>query len=669
MSNEKLIIDFVKSLNFESSYQCPSAWIGHEKLAHFLIKTCKPKTIVELGVHNGFSYFSFCQTVHDYKLETKCFGIDHWQGDLHASLYDEKVYEEVLDQNNKYKYFSELIKKDFNSALVDFKDHSIDFLHIDGYHTYDAVKSDFTNWLPKCKKDALILFHDVNKFKDDFGVYKFFNELKESYSHFISPHAHGLGVITLSNSKNSIIHFLNTFDIQTNFSALYQSLSTKDEKIHNLSSSLSQRTEETEQQAKTIETLDREIKKVMSSNSYKYTAPLRELRRISTNPINNLKKIINVIVAYLIISKKSFMMRLKFFGKSSKIHFEKSYQGQKILLLALYEKERLRPDIENLLIVAKQLGMYVLAINTSKVLEPNSLKEKIDCYIERPNFGQDFGSYKTGFLHLFKQGWEKQCPRLIMLNDSVFYSRQNLATFLNQMINTDIEALGATENYQIKHHLQSFCISISKIILEQAKFKKYWKYYQCSNFRPNVIKSGEIKLSKIIRSCVSSPQQMSALYSAQWLSDYFKNNSSVIIYEVLKFCGFGIDSSFSKKINIKFSLSNQNDLFLMKNIDDISNLDYLQKQHVEEVKQYFAKIFLTSSAIHYLGVLLFYLGAPLIKLDGLYRGTLQIKHFQKISSRLDLEESHNFKQLIFRRPYGGDNFNGWKLAAFRRGYI
>ena len=196
MLNEKLIIDFVKSLNFEGSYKCPSAWIGHEKLAHFLIKARKPKTIVELGVHHGFSYFSFCQTVHDYKLETKCFGIDHWLGDPHAGLYDEEVYKKVLEQNKKYQYFSKLIKKDFNSALADFKDHSIDFLHIDGYHTYDQIKSDFTNWLPKCTRDALILFHDVNEFKDDFGVYKLFNELKQSYSHFMSPHAHGLGIIS-----------------------------------------------------------------------------------------------------------------------------------------------------------------------------------------------------------------------------------------------------------------------------------------------------------------------------------------------------------------------------------------------------------------------------------------------------------------------------------------
>lgn len=83
-------------------------------------------------------------------------------------------------------------------------------------------KADFANWLPKCTKDALILFHDVNEFGNDFGVYKLFNELKQSYSHFTSPHAHGLGIIALSNNKDNIINFLNTFDIQTNFSALLQ---------------------------------------------------------------------------------------------------------------------------------------------------------------------------------------------------------------------------------------------------------------------------------------------------------------------------------------------------------------------------------------------------------------------------------------------------------------
>jgi len=220
MSNETLTLEFIKSLSFESNYKCQSAWIGHEQIANFLIKTIKPEIIVELGVHNGFSYFVFCQTVHDQKLNTKCFGIDHWKGDYHAGLYDQKVYEYVLEENKKYKNFSKLIKKDFNSALSDFNNQSIDFLHIDGYHTYDSVKSDFNNWLPKCKKDALIVFHDVNEFKDDFGVWKLFNELKKSYSHYVFNHAHGLGIISLSENKNNLLSFLKTLDIHTNFSTL-----------------------------------------------------------------------------------------------------------------------------------------------------------------------------------------------------------------------------------------------------------------------------------------------------------------------------------------------------------------------------------------------------------------------------------------------------------------
>lgn len=68
-----------------------------------------------------------------------------------------------------------------------------------------------------------------------------------------------------------------------------KTLTQRTEQIHNLSSYLTTKEEETEQQAKTIDSLYREIKKVMTSNSYKYTAPLRELRRIITNPINRLK--------------------------------------------------------------------------------------------------------------------------------------------------------------------------------------------------------------------------------------------------------------------------------------------------------------------------------------------------------------------------------------------
>jgi hypothetical protein len=341
MLNESLIKDLFKCLSFESNYKCQSAWIGHEKIANFLIKTIKPEIIVELGVHNGFSYFAFCQTVHDQKINTKCFGIDHWKGDYHTGLYEEKVYENVLEENKKYNHFSKLIKKDFNSALSDFNDQSIDFLHIDGYHTYDSVKSDFKNWLPKCKKDAIILFHDVNEFKDDFGVWKLFNELKQTYSHHVFPHAHGLGIISLSENKNNLVSFLKSLDEHTNFSTLLlknndllSKLEQQSKKFKTLLLKNNDLLSKLEQQSKKFKTLnqkladkDQEIHflneeklKLINSNSYRLTAPIRNIRRIFTE----------FIFKFSVIKKIStkFYLKLNLFIYSKKKLYEWSVKNR-----------------------------------------------------------------------------------------------------------------------------------------------------------------------------------------------------------------------------------------------------------------------------------------------------------------------------------------------------
>ena len=399
------------------------------------------------------------------------------------------------------------------------------------------------------------------------------------------------------------------------------------------------------------------------------------------------------LVAYIIVSAQSFMMRIKVLGKSSKVHFEQSYQGQKILLLALYQKGRLRPDIENLLITAKQLGMYVLAINTLKVLDPNNLKEKIDCYIERPNFGRDFGSYKTGFLHLFKKGWEKQCPRLLILNDSLFYSKQNLASFLNQMINTDIEVLGATENHEIEQHLGSFCISLQASILQHSRFKNYWKHYTNTDIRPKVIKYGEMKLSKTLRRCMSSADQFQACYDLNWLSNYLDNNKQVLdrtsdLYRTSDFVDWKRPSLqavskriYNKYLQIDYSLANidskliyfiDNPKQLIKaietNIKEI-NIQSLPQRVYEEVKNDLLECFTAGSQIHQNNILLHHLGMPIIKLDGLYRGMFSVADVVQLASQLSQNEKSSFQKLMFDKPFGGDTLFGWKRAAFYQGLI
>ena len=174
-----------------------SAWLGHAPFMKFVIRELKPQTFVELGVHNGFSYFVGCQAIKECGLSAKAFAVDHWEGDSQAGLFDDSVYQDVLKVNAKYSDFSTLIKSSFLDALKNFNEESIDLLHIDGFHSYESVKQEFQTWLPKMSINGVILLHDIHVRRNTFGVYKFWQEVKEKFKTIEFVGSHGLGVVFL----------------------------------------------------------------------------------------------------------------------------------------------------------------------------------------------------------------------------------------------------------------------------------------------------------------------------------------------------------------------------------------------------------------------------------------------------------------------------------------
>ena len=185
------------------------AWIGHIPFASYIIKKIEPRVFVELGTHLGNSYFTFCQTIEESGLNTRCYAVDTWEGETHAGKYDESIFDFVSSYNEQnYSSFSNLQRKTFDKALEDFDNSSVDLLHIDGLHTYEAAKKDFETWEPKVCTGGIILFHDICCRNKDFGVWKLWEELKSQYPHTLSfNHSNGLGVL-LKTKEAKVPHHL-----------------------------------------------------------------------------------------------------------------------------------------------------------------------------------------------------------------------------------------------------------------------------------------------------------------------------------------------------------------------------------------------------------------------------------------------------------------------------
>lgn len=188
-----------------------SAWIEHAPFAFWLVNAHQPRCIVELGTYAGYSYFSFCQAACLLDEKIECYAIDTWEGDEHAGHYPQEVFQQVKEYNGQhYAGISHLVKSTFNNALSLFKNGTIDLLHIDGNHSYESVKEDFLQWLPKMSSKGIILFHDTQVKKRGFGVHKLWKEVSCEYPHFEFTHGFGLGVLGVGTQiTDSIVSFLN----------------------------------------------------------------------------------------------------------------------------------------------------------------------------------------------------------------------------------------------------------------------------------------------------------------------------------------------------------------------------------------------------------------------------------------------------------------------------
>lgn len=196
---EEVVKDlFSKEYSLIQPWQYQSEFL--ELLKHY--NAIKPKMVMEIGTANGGTLFAHCKLACD---DATIISVDLPGGKFGGGYpqWKTSIYKKFSKSNQSMNFIrgSSTDKNTFENVVNILNGKKLDYILIDGDHTYDGVKNDFELYKPLVKKGGLIVFHDIAVHNgSSCQVDLFWDEIKSNYEYleFIQDKTHGkfgIGVI------------------------------------------------------------------------------------------------------------------------------------------------------------------------------------------------------------------------------------------------------------------------------------------------------------------------------------------------------------------------------------------------------------------------------------------------------------------------------------------
>jgi predicted O-methyltransferase YrrM len=144
----------------------------------------KPETVLEIGTARGGTLYLWAQAATDNAIIVS---VDLPGGEFGGAYPEARIpfYQSFPKDNQKLHLIRNNSHLTETLGMVEncFSGQKIDFAFIDGDHTYEGVKSDFSLYSPLLKKGGIIALHDILPRKDlpDIQVCRFWDEIKDRY--------------------------------------------------------------------------------------------------------------------------------------------------------------------------------------------------------------------------------------------------------------------------------------------------------------------------------------------------------------------------------------------------------------------------------------------------------------------------------------------------------